>query len=368
MANNFLQDAKTNKRDEFYTQYNDIQTEIDIYVEYNKDVFRDKTILLPCDDPEWSNFTRVFVYNFEKYGLKKLISTSYAIESKNVNWDWQPTLFETSDPQYDIKKTKCKGKIFTLERNELSNEKIDMSKLKWKYLEGDGDFRSDEVKKLRDESDIIITNPPFSLFREFISWVIEGNKKFIVIGNKNAITYKEVFPLIKENKMWIGGTSMSKDILFDVPDEYAEYFKNTGKQGSSYVIKNGVVYGRSSAIWFTNVEHNKRHNELTLMTMKDYLKHSIHKDIRENGYLHYDNYNAIEIPHTDSIPKDYEGAMGVPISFLDKYCPEQFEIIGASESEGKGFSNGLWDSSSKVAQPLINGEKIYKRIFIKNKL
>ena len=358
MANNFLQDAKNKKNDEFYTQFNDIQNEVNAYVDYNENVFRDKVILLPCDDPEWSNFTKFFAQNFERFGIKKLISTSFAIESKNVNWDWQPTLFETSDPQYDIKKTKCKGKIFTLERNELSDEKIDVTKLKWKYLEGDGDFRSDEVKKLRDESDIIITNPPFSLFREFINWIMEGKKQFLIIGNQNGITYKEIFPFLKENKIWLG-KGFNGGAAHFINKIYVDYATSSNHQEGMIRV--------SGVVWFTNLEHNRRHSPLQLMTMADNIKYSKHKEIRNIGYKHYDNYDAIEIPYTDSIPSDYDGVMGVPISFLDKYCPEQFEILGATESEGKGFSNGIWIPSSKVSQPLVNGEKVYKRIFIRKR-
>ena len=360
MANNFLQDAKNKKNDEFYTQFNDIQNEINAYIEYDKNVFRDKVILLPCDDPEWSNFTRVFVLNFEEYGIKKLISTSFANESKNVNWEWTPTLFETSDPQYDIKKTKCKGKIFTLDRNENSTEPVSIDNLKWKYLEGTGDFRSEEVKQLRDEADIIITNPPFSLFREFLSWIIEGKKDFLILGSQNAITYKEVFPLIKENKIWLGHALSY--IAFKVPPYYEE------KSTRFWIDKTGQKWRSMGNIcWFTNIEHGNRHIALELMETKDLIRHSKHKEIRNVGYQHYDNYNAIEVPYVDSIPSDYDGVMGVPITFLDKYCPDQFEILGASESEGKGFSNGLWDSSSKVSQPLVNGEKVYKRIFIRKR-
>lgn len=203
MANKNLSQAKENKKDEFYTQYADIQSEMNAYLEYNPDVFRNKTILLPCDDPEWSNFTKFFAQNFENFGLKKLISTSYAVESKNIDLDWQPTLFETENPYFDIDKTKIKGKIFTLDHDTNANGKIDIEDLEWQYLEGDGDFRSDEVKALRDEADIIITNPPFSLFREFLAWIMEAGKQFVIIGNMNAITYKEVFPLIKDNKIWM---------------------------------------------------------------------------------------------------------------------------------------------------------------------
>ena len=337
MANTNLGKAKSAKNDEFYTQYTDIQNEINAYIDYNPDVFKDKTILLPCDDPEWSNFTKFFVNNFERYGLKKLISTSYAYNSKKVSFDYQPTLFETIDERFEIETSKAKGKIFTLTKDENNDGKIDEKDLKWDYLEGDGDFRSDEIKKLRDEADIIITNPPFSLFREFVAWIFEGSKSFSIIGNMNAITYKEVFPLIKNNEMWLGASIHSGDREFGVPKEYP--LEAAGwridKDGNHFIRVKGVR-------WFTNLEHGKRHQPLKLMTESDNIKFSKHKEVKGLGYLKYDNYDAIEIPFTDSIPSNYKGMMGVPISFLDKYCPEQFEIIGllqSSTDEQAGIPN-----------------------------
>ena len=201
MANNTnLGAAKAAKNDEFYTQYGDIQKEVNAYLEYNPDTFRDKTVLLPCDDPEWSNFTWFFAQNFERLGLKRLISTSYAVESKKYK-NYQPTLFETESPIFDIDKTRIKGKIFELTRDTNGNGRIDIDDLEWHYLEGDGDFRSKEVCALRDEADIIVTNPPFSLFREFLNWVFESKKGVLVIGNINAISYREVFPKIQQNKL-----------------------------------------------------------------------------------------------------------------------------------------------------------------------
>lgn len=207
-----LEDAKKGKNDEFYTQYEDIQKEMNSYLEYNLDVFRGKTVLLPCDDPEWSNFTKFFAENFEMLGLKKLISTSYAADSKKEVYKFEEeyhqftifdmTDFEINNGKFDENKTHSKGKIFILERDSDGSGHIDINDLEWSYLEGDGDFRSNEVSKLRDEADIVITNPPFSLFREFIAWLIEGNVKFAIIGNQNAITYKEVFPLIKNSSVW----------------------------------------------------------------------------------------------------------------------------------------------------------------------
>lgn len=362
--NQNLSQAKVAKNDEFYTQYADIQKEVNAYIEYNPDVFRGKTILLPCDDPEWSNFTKFFAQNFEFFGLKKLISTSYAIESKKFKTDWQPTLFETENPLYNADKSRIKGKIFTLDHDTNTNGRIDINDLQWHYMDSDGDFRSAEVTALRDEADIIITNPPFSLFREFLAWIIEGEKQFAIIGNQNAITYKEVFPLIKGNKIWIGATGNGSDMVFGVPEGAHVADSDRAKAARLGYIGNYTRLGNSC--WFTNIEHGRRHQPLKLMTMADNLK--FNKKLKgQEEYFHYDNYDAIEVPYTELIPSDYEGIMGVPISFLDKYCPEQFEILGATESEGKGFSNGLWIEDSKIAQPVVNGQRIYKRIFIRHK-
>lgn len=332
MPTDNLLEAKKAKNDEFYTQYADIQKEINAYLEYDPDVFRGKTILLPCDDPEWSNFTKFFAQNFENFGLKKLISTSYAYESKKFKGPFQMTLFETEAPQFDANKAKTHGKIFILDHDTNQNGRIDIDDLQWKYLDGDGDFDSKEVRKLRDEADIIVTNPPFSLFRKFIGWIMEAKKKCILIANKNCITYKEVFPLIKDNRLWVGRTSMSEDLLFEIPESMVNDFIEKGKEGSKYKIVNGKVLGRSSSIWLTNIDHGRRHQPLQLMTMEDNIKFSRHKDIKGKEYQHYDNYDAIEVPYTDAIPSDYDDVMGVPISFLDKYCPEQFEIIGISKT------------------------------------
>jgi len=311
MANTNLGKAKSAKNDEFYTQYADIQNEINAYIDYNPDVFKDKTILLPCDDPEWSNFTKFFVNNFERYGIKKLISTSYAYNSKKVSFDYQPTLFETVDSRFEIAKSKERGKIFTLTKDENNDGKIDEKDLKWDYLEGDGDFRSDEIKKLRDEADIIITNPPFSLFREFFNWLIESEKKFSVIGNLNAVSYKEIFPFIRKNIIWMGVSNGAK----------------------TYLQPNGQTQNMGNTCWYTNIDHGKRHEPLKLMTEADNIKFSRHKEIKNKGYLHYNNYDAIDVPFLDAIPSDYKGVMGVPRSFFDKYNPEQFEIIGTDTKE-----------------------------------
>lgn len=190
---------------------------MEAYVDFNPNVFRGKTLLLPCDDPEWSNFTRYFAQSFKKLGLKKLISTSYAADSKSYKSTYTPTLFETAAPGFDKAKTQKNGKIFTLTADRTGDGKIDVDDLDWAYLKGDGDFKSDEIKALRDEADIIITNPPFSLFRDFLEWIVLADKQFVIIGNMNAITYKEVFPLIKDNKLWLGATGNGNDMVFAVP-------------------------------------------------------------------------------------------------------------------------------------------------------
>ena len=365
MANKNLSAAKNAKNDEFYTQYADIQKEVSAYLEYNPDVFRGKIVLCPCDDPEWSNFTRFFAQNFDSFGLKKLISTSYAYDSKNPkpDFDWQPTLFEFEDEKYDASKSPKHGKIFTLTDQEEPPR--DLDKLKWNYLEGDGDFRSDEVKNLRDEADIIVTNPPFSLFREFVPWLLEADKKFLIIGNMNAITYKDIFPAIKNNKLWLGATGNGSDMVFGVPE--GSDIKKSDKEKAERLGYKGDYTRLGNSCWYTNLEHGRRYHPLELNTLARNQKFIKGKNINKYTYQKYDNYNAIEVPNIKLIPSDYEGVMGVPISFLDKYCPEQFEILGATESEGKGFSNGLWNEQSGISQPLVNGERVYKRIFIKYK-
>lgn len=319
MANESLSAAKAAKNDEFYTQYYDIEREINAYLEYDPDVFRGKTVLLPCDDPEWSNFTLYFAQHFQTLGLKRLISTSYAPESKKFKSPYQPSLFEQDAPQFDPSKTCVRGKIFELDHDIDGDGRIDFHDLEWRYLEGDGDFRSPEVSALRDEADIIVTNPPFSLFREFWAWLNEAKKKFILVANKNCITYKEVFPMIMQNEVWSGSRAWAGGMWFET--------KNSNDVDK---IIDGIEMKNVPSIFITNIEHGRRHQPLTLMTMEENIMYSKHKEVRGKEYAHYDNYDAIEVPYTDAIPCDYDGIMGVPISFLDKYCPEQFEILGIS--------------------------------------
>lgn len=355
--NNSLHQAKRAKNDEFYTQYADIEREMNAYLEYNPDVFRDKTILLPCDDPEWSNFTKYFAQNFERFGLKKLISTSYAADSKPTEIAYQPTLFEMSNPGFDENKTRSHGKIFILDKDRDKSGKIDINDLCFEYLSEDGDFRSEEVCQLRDEADIIITNPPFSQFRDFLTWCNVQDKTCSMIANMNAITYKEVFPLIMENLLWLGATGGGRDMVFAVPEGASVSDHDRKKAEKLGYIGNYTRLGNSC--WFSSIEHGRRHKPLPLMTMADNLKYSKHKEIRERGYPKYDNYDAIEVSYTDAIPSDYKADMGVPISFLDKFCPEQFEILG--------IDRYIADNPNYGHRFTISGKEVYARMLIKHK-
>ena len=352
MAAKFLEKAKKNKADEFYTQMADIENEIQTYLEFNPAMFRNKTVLCPCDDPYESNFFRYFALNFAQLGLKKLIATCYAGYPFTT---LQMTLH--ADEAENEETARVPLKIEIVEANTygaadmrdleslLANKKNALTR-----LEGDGDFRSEEIKALRDEADFIITNPPFSLFREFIAWITEAQKKFLVICNMNAITYKEIFPLIKDNRLWMGlgfGRSFKG---FIVPKSYPL----NGTEARIDRDGNRIV-STNNTIWLTNIEHGRRHVPIKLMTMNENLKFSKHKEVRgKKCYEKYDNYDAIEVPFTDAIPSDYRGAMGVPISFLHKYCPEQFEIIK--------FRKG--DDDKDLS---IGGKCPYFRILIRNK-
>lgn len=326
MSNANLSAAKTAKNDEFYTQLTDIEKELRHYRKH----FKGKTILCNCDDPFESNFFKYFVLNFNRLKLKKLITTCYAgsAVAEYRNGKAKPykavvtTVHDTTgDGGIDMEDVR---NLFELGENKLTE------------LEGDGDFRSEECLALLDEADIVVSNPPFSLYRQYVAVLMEHKKKFIIIGNKNAITYKEIFPLLKNNEMWLGSNNPA-------PTEFMT------PQGITKSV-NGLTR------WYTNLDLKKRHEELILV-----------KRYTPEEYPHYDNYDAIEVNRVVNIPCDYAGVMGVPITFLDKYNPKQFDIIGATESEGKGFSQGLWNKESGVTQPLITGKRAYKRIFIRNK-
>lgn len=341
--NNNLRSARKAKNDEFYTQYADIQTEVNAYLDFNPDLFKNKTVLCPCDDPEWSNFTKFFAQNFQRFGLKKFISTSY---SKT------PGQF---------------GKIFWIDRDVTGDGRVDINDLQWDILSCDGDFRSLEVTAIRDQADFIITNPPFSLFREFMDWIWKGpGLHYLLVSNKNAIAYKEVFPKIKNNLIWSGAKPWS-NFEFETPE-----LDDKGNK-----VKKSVP-----AIWLTNIDHGRRHQPLQLMTAAENLRLNKHDAIRgktfEEAYPKYDNYDAIEVSYTDAIPEDYDGVMGVPISFLDKFCPEQFEILGMTcrnyspEFVTKIYTKEDYSNANDMngsAQILINGDpkQVYSRILIRKK-
>ncbi len=339
MANKNLTNAKKAKNDEFYTQFSDIQKEVESYLEYDPNTFKGKVVYSNCDDPFESNFFRYFVLNFDRLGLKCLITTSYK-PSPVANT--QLGLFgddKTLEPAKGRPKVTANKFIinevgdvnedgsFTLE--DIAQQLKRNKNNEWTPLEGDGDFRSNECVELLKQSDIVVTNPPFSLFREHIKQLADYDKRFLIIGSINAITYKEVFPLIKLNKLWVGATNFNTGMYFQVPENfvYADTYKFEREQS-------GVKVNRVPGVcWFTNLDHGRRHQPLPLMTMGDNLKYSKHNEIKgKNFYDKYDNFDAIEVPFTDAIPSDYVGIMGVPKTFLDKYNPDQFEILGYDKS------------------------------------
>ena len=389
MANNNLTSAKKARNDEFYTQYEDIQKEVQAYIDYNPDVFRGKVVYLNCDDPYESNFFKFFANKFNTYGIKKLIATSY-FNSPVAGTELQSSLLpdmpdkeispvKKSSPQTNTTTEDGETKGRVIEITEVSDENgdgiYDLEDIKkiiqanggGRSLKGDddfppGDFRSKECVELLKQADIVVTNPPFSLFREYVAQLFEYDKKFLIIGNINAITYKEIFPKIMSNRMWLGPSISSGDREFEVPKGFVDLKKFTGE------IRDGKYYQKVMGVrWYTSLDHGKRHQKLQLMTMAENRKFNKKVIDSDVCYKKYDNYDAIEVSFTDAIPSDYAGVMGVPISFLDKYSPDQFEILGATESEGKGFSNGLWDEKTRVSQPVIERERVYKRIFIRHK-
>lgn len=323
-GNKSLHAANKAKNDEFYTQLSDIENELRHY----KHHFKDKTVYCNCDDPRVSNFFHYFSHNFETLGLKKLMATCYKSQAAD--------LFSQNDSEQAV--------YLIYEGDKNGNRVPDPSEIQVLPLQGDGDFRSEECIALLKQADIVVTNPPFSLFREYVAQLVEYGKKFLIIGNKNAITYKEIFPLIKDDKMWLGVTPMGTDMLFGVPEHYAETLVQTKKSGSSYRIIDGEVKARAQACWFTNLDHDKRHEELIL-----------YKRYTSEEYPHYDNYDAVDVSKVAEIPCDFDGAMGVPITFLDKYNPEQFEIIKFRKG------NDEQDLS-------INGKCPYFRVLIKRKI
>ena len=326
-----LHAAHRAKKDEFYTQLSDIENELRHYRRH----FAGKVVYCNCDDPRVSNFFHYFSFNFERLGLSKLITTCY----KNQHAE----LFSQHDSERAI------WLEYTGDKD--GNRVPDAHEIGIHPLAGDGDFRSSECVELLRQADIVVTNPPFSLFREYVAQLVRFNKQFLIIGSMNAITYKQIFPLIRDNRMWYGPSISSGDREFGVPSHYplTAASSRVDEAGNRFVRVKGVR-------WFTNLDHRKRHEELIL-----------YKRYSPEDYPKYDNYDAINVNKTAEIPCDHEGIMGVPISFLDKYNPGQFEILGATESEGKGLSGELWDPRSKVAQPMIGGKRIYKRLFIRHR-
>jgi len=375
MANSNLANAKRVKNDEFYTQYSDIQKEIEAYLEYNPDVFRGKVVYCNCDDPFESNFFRYFVLNFNKLGLEQLITTSYK-PSPVANT--QLKLFGD-----DKTLTKSKGRSKVTANKFIINEVHDIDgdgefnlkdvakQLKanknneWTPLEGDGDFRSDESTNLLKQSDIVVTNPPFSLFRQYIKQLVDYNKKFLIIGNMNAITYKEVFPLLKENKVWLGNNYKvnAGAMFFEIPENIANLEQireiKTNESGKKVYITR--VQG---VRWFTNIDHGRRHQPLPLMTEAEVIKF-----VTKKPFEKYDNYNAIDVSLVKNIPSDYDGIMGVPMSIFDKHSPEQFEILGSDYNVREGLLpkliNPKW--KGKLDRGYVNNNRLYTRIFIKHK-
>lgn len=368
-ASKLLRKARKAKSDEFYTQYVDIQKEVEAYLEYNPDTFSNKVVYCNCDDPFESNFFRYFVLNFERIGLKSLITTSYkpspvANTQLGLFGDNETVTQKKGRPKITANKfiINSVGDIdgdgeFSLK--DVALQLRQNKKNEWAPLDGDGDFRSDESIELLKQSDFVITNPPFSLFREFISQLVDYDKKFLIIGNINSISYREVFLLIKENKVWLG-TGMGRWISgFIVPDSYELY------GSEARIDENGNrIVATNNCLWLTNLDHGKRHQPLPLMTMNDNIKFSTHKKIKGQEYKKYENYDAIEVPFTDAIPSDYDGVMGVPITFLDKYNPDQFEIIDINPHFFSIVEQGL----PKPDQLHISGQKDpYARILIKHR-
>lgn len=296
-----LDGAKKAKKDEFYTQLADIERELKHY----KAQFKGKVVYCNCDDPAVSQFFHFFSYNFERLGLKKLITTCYRSQATD--------LFSQGNSEKAI--------YLEYEGDEDGDKVPSSDEIGVKSLKGDGDFRSAEAVELLKQADIVVTNPPFSLFREYVAQLIEHDKKFLIIGNKNAITYKEIFPLIKENKVWLGNTPIGQDMLFRIPDDTAAELVEGGNEGSKWRRVDGDVFARASSCWFTNLDVAKRHEDLIL-----YESYSPEK------YPRYDNYAAINVNKTAEIPADHDGVMGVPITFLDKYNPNQFEILGIAKA------------------------------------
>lgn len=322
-----LKTAKANKKDEFYTQLCDIENELKHYKRH----FKNKVVLCNCDDPRVSNFFNYFALNFEHLGLKKLITTCY----KNQDMD----LFSMNNSE----------KAIWLEYfgDKNGNKIPDPEEIGIHYFEGDGDFRSQECIELLKQADIVVTNPPFSLFREYVAQLMEYDKKFIIVGHQNAISYKDCFKYLKDNRMWLG---------YGFKGGAAHFISKYEDVAAAGDHKEGMIRV-SGVVWFTNLDIAKRHEDLILF-----------KNYSDDEYPHYDNYDAIEVSKTDSIPLNYEGVMGVPITFLNKYNPDQFEILGMESSAGYDPEIvGIPRLKDGDARPAIDGKTTYARIFIRSK-
>lgn len=357
MGNSQLSAAKKAKNDEFYTRMTDIEHELVHY----RDHFKGKVVLCNCDDPFESNFFKYFALNFNPLGLKKLIATCYS-GSPIAGGEYQPSLFDDDVDEDTGRHRRAYKAVVNVFRDTTGDGGLDMDDIKnlldsgeneLTELHGDGtygagDFRSRECLELLDEADIVVTNPPFSLFREYVATLMEHDKRFVIVGNQNAITYKEAFPLLRDDRLWLGYNKVKE---FVVPSADHPERGNIVTDG-----KGGPIAKFGNICWYTNLDIKKRHEDLLL-----------YRRYKEDPsrYPKYDNYDAIEVSKVKDIPEDYWGVMGVPITFMDKYNPDQFDIVGCSESEGRGFSNGLWDPASKTAQPIINGHKVYKRLFVR---
>lgn len=364
MGNSQLSAAKKAKNDEFYTRMTDIEHELVHY----RDHFKGKVVLCNCDDPFESNFFKYFALNFNPLGLKKLIATCYS-GSPIAGGEYQPSLFDDDVDENTGRHRRAYKAVVNVFRDTTGDGGLDMDDIRnlldsgeneLTELHGDGtygagDFRSKECLELLDEADIVVTNPPFSLFREYVATLMEHEKKFVVLGNMNAITYKEVFPLLRDNKMWTGFKHFGGGMNMIQPKGS---FDSTKTKSYEVDEKGNIIKNVMGVIWYTNLDIDKRHEDLIL-----YRRYADDP----SKYPHYDNYDAIEVSKVKDIPEDYWGVMGVPITFMDKYNPGQFDIIGCSESEGRGFSNGLRDPTSKTAQPTIDGRKVYKRLFIRRR-
>jgi len=382
--NRGLSAAKTAKKDEFYTQYVDIQKEVEAYLEFDPDTFRGKVVYCNCDDPFESNFFKYFAANFNKLGLKKLVTTSYdgspiagaqltfgEYEEGNDRREKPKAIAVEIEEVKDLSGDGATGiedvKLF-LNQNPHTRTR----------LAGGGDFRSAECVELLKQADIVVTNPPFSIFREYVALLVKHRKKFLIIGNTNSITYKEIFPLIKDNRLWLGCTNFNVGMFFSVPDDW-ERFHHIDEETGRKIAR------VSTSCWYTNLDHGRRHRPLNLMSMADNLRFS--NTLRgKTAYDRYDNYDAIEVGTYKEIPGDYAGVMGVPITFLDKYNPEQFEIVGTTESNDpdNAYRTRVYTSlecrgaySERFGKPgvydlnasgVVNGIKLFKRILIRHRV